>query len=247
MLHALLHHKLDELTPEPQRREDALTSTIFGTLVLLNAWHVLAHWLGVGSELSTSDPSNTDCWFWPRLAFAEPDVVLRLGSSLVIVEAKYGSGLTDLVPSEEENVDLCDQLVRQYKSITTHLDERVRYAETLERAIAECRLIQLFIIDARRQRRAQREWEESKGRLPPEADLRIITWQDLFRVLRDQKILQERWPRDLRSYLQLCGLDTFEGIGRNLIGPEDIIHIRLWREQEDYGRWGHCLGRPLCR
>ena len=32
MLHAVLHHKLDETTPEPQRLEDALTSTVFGTL-----------------------------------------------------------------------------------------------------------------------------------------------------------------------------------------------------------------------
>ena len=32
MLHAVLHHKLDETTPEPQRLEDAITSTVFGTL-----------------------------------------------------------------------------------------------------------------------------------------------------------------------------------------------------------------------
>ena len=41
MLHAVLHHKLDETTPEPQRLEDALTSTVFGTLVMTDACDVL--------------------------------------------------------------------------------------------------------------------------------------------------------------------------------------------------------------
>src|SRR5206468_3570724 len=99
MLHALLHHKLDELIPEPQRREDALTSAAFGTLVLVNAWDMLARWLGVSDDQPVS--ANSDCWFWPRLAFAEPDVVLRLGGSLVVVEAKYRSGRNDLVPAED--------------------------------------------------------------------------------------------------------------------------------------------------
>ena len=45
MLHAVLHHKLDETTPEPQRLEDALTSTVFGTLVMTDACDVLAAWL----------------------------------------------------------------------------------------------------------------------------------------------------------------------------------------------------------
>jgi len=38
MLHALLHGKLDEAEPMPQRFEDVLTSTVFGTLVFAEAW-----------------------------------------------------------------------------------------------------------------------------------------------------------------------------------------------------------------
>jgi len=121
MLHALLHRKLDELVPEPQRREDALTSAAFGTLVLVNAWDMLARWLGVSDEqpASTADLWNSDCWFWPRLAFAEPDVVLRLRDVLVVVEAKYQSGRNDLAPAEDGDADLCDQLV--YRFIETYL------------------------------------------------------------------------------------------------------------------------------
>jgi hypothetical protein len=121
------------------------------------------------------------------------------------------------------------------------VEARVRYAEPLEHAIAECRLVQVFVIDSRRQRRARREWEESKGRLPREADLRIVTWQDLFRLVNDPRFLQNRWAIDLRSYLQVCGLDTFEGVGRHLAGPNDVTRIRHWREPHDYGRWQNAV------
>lgn len=245
MLHALLHNKLDELIPEPQRREDALTSAAFGTLVLVDAWDILARWLRVSEQpASTAGLWNSNCWFWPRLAFAEPDVVLRLGDFLVVVEAKYRSGRNDLVAAEEGDADLCDQLVRQHRSITEPVDSRVRYAEPIEHAIAECRLVQVFVSDSRRHRRARREWEESKRRLPLEAILRFVTWQDLFKLLNDPQVLQNRWAMDLCSYLQVCGLDSFEGIGRHLAGPEDLTRIRQWREQDDYGRWQHAVA-PL--
>ena len=41
MLHALLHGKLQESNPEPERLEDALTSAVFGTLIWVEAWDVL--------------------------------------------------------------------------------------------------------------------------------------------------------------------------------------------------------------
>ena len=96
MLHALLHGKLDLELPEPHRREDALTSIVFGTLRMVEAWDVLANWLDV-EPLSSGQEGTVACWFWPRLAGAvEPDVVLRLGDTLVVVEAKYRSGRHDL-------------------------------------------------------------------------------------------------------------------------------------------------------
>jgi hypothetical protein len=138
---------------------------------LINASDLLTQWLGIPSVIADG-PSTNDCWFWPRLASAEPDVVLRLENWLIVVEAKYRSGRNDVVPNEEDDVDLCDQLVRQYESITRPVDKRVRYEETLERAIAECKLVQFLVIDGSR-RRARREWEESKQRLP-KADLRLM-------------------------------------------------------------------------
>jgi hypothetical protein len=230
MLHAVLHGKLDESIPEPQRLEDALTSTVFGTLVWVDAWDILAHWLGVACAAPSSASSNPvrECWFWPRMALAEPDVVLRLGDVLVVVEAKYRSGRHDLVTLNEAEESLSDQLFRQHGCVTTPLDRRPRYADAIERAIKECHLIQVFVVDARRLRRARREYEQSKERLPPGACLELVTWQSLFRLIRESRLSPPRWAIDLRAYLELSGLDTFEGIGRRVTDDHDVPRISRW-------------------
>jgi len=176
MLHAVLHGKLEETIPEPQRLEDALTSSVFGTLMWLDAWDVLARWLGVPFDdcPGNGELSSRECWLWPRMAFAEPDVVLRLGNTLVVIEAKYGSDRHDLIAAsddDDDDKDRCDQIVRQYRCIAEPLSHRVLYAEPIEQAIRECRLMQVFLVDARRQRRARRELEQSKALLPTEASL----------------------------------------------------------------------------
>jgi hypothetical protein len=125
MLHALLRRKIDESIPEPQQIEDALTSTVFGTLALVGAWKTLATWLDVKWSPRDSAPAITDCWFWPRLAFAEPDVVLRFGDTLVVVEAKYRSGRHDLTATDRADEDLCDQILRQHRSMTLPAGSRV--------------------------------------------------------------------------------------------------------------------------
>jgi hypothetical protein len=165
------------------------------------------------------------------MALAEPDVVLRLGNTLVVIEAKYRSGRHDLLAVNDE--DICDQLVRQHHSVTKPLSLRVRYAEPIERAIRECRLVQVFVVDARRQRRARRELEQSKKRLPAEATLRLVTWQSLFRLLNSKDAANHRWRADLSAYLQLSGLDTFDGISRDLAPNEDSQTIQGWRSGSD--------------
>lgn len=232
MLHAQLHRKLDESIPEPQRLEDALTSTVFGTLVLVDAWDVLARWLSVDSMPPMSELAMPvgECWFWPRMALrTEPDVIMRLGDVLVVVEAKYRSGRHDLAPAGDAEEDLCDQLLRQHQCVMTPPESRPRYAEPIELAIKECRLVQAFVVDARRQRRARREYKESKQRLPPGACLELITWQRLFRLLNDPALASRRWAADLRAYLELCGLDTFEGIGRGIAVSDLMRQVLDWR------------------
>lgn len=44
MLHAELHGKLDDTASGLERREDILTSTVFGTLLVAGATEVLVDW-----------------------------------------------------------------------------------------------------------------------------------------------------------------------------------------------------------
>jgi hypothetical protein len=245
MLHALLHRKLDESIPEPQRLEDALTSTVFGTLVWVDAWNMLARWL-LPASASTGGLAAADCacWFWPRLAFAEPDVVLRLGNVLVVVEAKYRSGRHDrMALSEEAELTLCDQLELQYRCITTPRDRRRPYSEPLERAIRECALIQAFIVDRSRMRRATSELAESRLLLP-NATVNLVTWQDLFRLLNHSSTEPARWSTDLLSYLQIIGLDTFAGISSPTAPSVMLGWIPRWRAQSARSGLRHAVA-PL--
>ena len=163
--------------------------------------------------------------------------MLRFGNTLVIIEAKFGSGRHDLPPANDDDEDRCDQLVRQYLCITEPLSRRTRYAEPLERAVPRVpQLMQVFVVDARRQRSARRELEQSKKRLPTGASLQLVTWQSLFRILKAEDTAIHRWRADLSAYFQLSGLDTFDGISHNLAPTEDFQTIQSWWSGFDRAR-----------
>ncbi len=234
MLHALLHGKLDESNPEPQRLEDALTSTVFGAIFWAEDCKLLETWLGIPPRSSQRTPA-IEYWFWPRLAEAEPDVVFRLGNVLVVVEAKYHSDRHDKAPKPEEDKCVGDQLVRQYWSIARPISERAGYVEAIECAIRECQLIQLYVVDAGR-RRARREIEESRRLLPPNTTLNLVTWQSLYQVLNVKNAANQGWRSDLAGYLRRCGLEIFSGVSRCLPPENELLHIRNWSMRNAFPR-----------
>jgi hypothetical protein len=226
MLEALLRGKLAATVPEPQRLEDALTSTIFGTLLMVNATGVLEAWLArSGGETGPGgtppgDAGAAEAWFWPGLLRVEPDIVLRLGRRLYVIEAKYRSGRHDAVPAEEdetgEDLPPWDQLHRQHAAIDAIRRGTGRGPDGVLKAVTECSVRLIFLVDRRRIHVARREYAESLRRLPPGADLQLLTWQDLYRVLRDQVHPGpgHRWATDLLRYLEVLGLDAFCGVAR---------------------------------
>lgn len=247
MLHALLHNKLDETTPEPQRLEDTLTSTVFGTLTLVGAGDVLAKWLQLakcidGSRDCTPMSEIRGIWFWPRLALAEPDVVIRLGDQLFVIEAKFRSGRHDTthpdakVPTDNEPI--ADQLHRQWASLQPEHVERVHYPHNLREAIAQCSLTLIYVVDARRRRRAEREFRESAGRLPPSAILRLLTWQSLDELLASDDQAASCWSAALRQYFELIGLQGFTGVHRSLQAHDMKPEVaRAWNiDAQAFGR-----------
>ncbi len=231
MLHALLQGKLDPTVAEPQRREDVLTSTVFGTLVLVEAWELLGEWLQL-PELSDGPDAEYECWFWPHLpGGVEPDVVLRLGGTVVVVEAKYRSGRHDLSFDEEYEDKPVDQILRQYNGASRLRDKRSTHPDALEQAVQECQLRQAFLVDARKIRRARREYSESRGRLPYAARERfgLVTWQELYGRLLKPEWSRRRWAADLKTYLEECGLASFQGIKRDAAEARQLTRLSEWR------------------
>ena len=254
MFHALLHGKLDPFRPEPQRIEDALTSAVFGSLVWVEGWDLLRRWLYPTLIVPRRPFVDRDCWFWPRLSSlggtVEPDVVLRLDDILVVVEAKLRSSRHDLPDrTTEEEIAPRDQLVRQYHSVATPVAERSHYVETLERAIAECRLVQVYVVDARRVHRARHECAESRELLPSGACLEVVTWQSLFRLLNGPDLRGARWATDLRAYLALADLDAYQGIRSDTAEPARTQPAVQWRSRSlAFGLHGGAVmtqGQPL--
>lgn len=240
MLHAVLHHKLDETTPEPQRLEDALTSTVFGTLVMTDACDVMTAWLSRAKRVDgTREPVQAQhidgIWFWPRLALAEPDVVLQLGDQLFVIEAKYHSGRHDLAGGDGDATDgeppITDQLHRQWLSISDSVTDHEGYPDDLRRAIATCRKALIYVVDGRRSHRAWRQFRESIDHLPYDADCRLLTWQSLHEVIASAVLPPEprRWHALLCDYLQHLGLEGFIGLRSHSHGrSSDFTAATRW-------------------
>jgi hypothetical protein len=222
---------LDELDPEPERLEDVLTSAVCGSLAWTRSIPIMREWLRIGG----GDDEPFLYWFWPRLHGVEPDVLLRIGATLVAVEAKLDSGLHDKEMEEDDPPG--NQLYQQHLALTTRRQERRRYPEDLESALVECEIVQAYVVDARNIRKATGEVTRS-AKLLPRPPL-LVTWQELFRLLERQHGVGQ-WSADLRAYLARRGLDTFHGIARprSLLTAAETLR---WRPTSERHRWSGWL------
>jgi hypothetical protein len=224
MIQALLRKKLDPLAPEPERREDCVTSTVFGTLAMVQRWALMAEWLGA-ADSPHSKPATGEIWFWPSLATRSrttiPDVCVRIGKTLFVIEAKVGSGLSRphwrVEPGSE----------------TARAPDRLGWNPDLARAVDTCRVQQVFLVDARTIARNQKEMEDSR-RDAPQMTIGLATWQDLDRRLR-RADGRELWRVTLRDFLEYAHLSAFDGF-RNVPHPRgSLLHWGRRRKAGPYG------------
>jgi hypothetical protein len=232
---AVLHGKLDETIPEPQRREDALTSTIFGTLMMVDARHLLAEWISSAIGIDRSPlgritaESQFDCWFWPRLREAEPDLLMRMDDRLFVIEAKFGAGKHDLSISVDGGDDqrVTDQLRREWLAVQRDRASESGYPPAIRAAIAKCQTTLLYVVNRRASHRAWKDLRESAKGLPPDADLRILAWQELYCLLNCRSM--DRWMTDLVRYIEMVELDAFVGFGRRPLDATTGRQLLIWR------------------
>ncbi|MFT3695693.1 MAG: hypothetical protein QM831_21325 [Kofleriaceae bacterium] len=218
MLHAELHGKLSsDIGDGAERLEDVLTSTVFGTLFAASAWKIVADWLSRARRGTDTIPqvefSNdaVDYWFWPWLGTAEPDLIVRIGATLVIIEAKYFSGKSGS-STPTELAASTDQLVREWCAIDIAADSS-GYDPRLREMVTEpaTRRILIYLVRRSRYARESAELEQSLAHAPG-ASMYLLTWEDLDEVLAPH--LHVRWASELSRYLERRRISAFRGFSR---------------------------------
>lgn len=234
MLHAELHGKLSsDVGDGAERLEDVLTSTVFGTLFAASAWHVVTDWLSRarrGADMIPPVESGndaTDYWFWPWLGTAEPDLVVRLGSTLVVIEAKYFSGKSGS-STPAEDADSTDQLVREWRAVGIAADSS-GYDPRLRELVTEpaTRRILIYLVRRSRYARELAELEQSLAQSPG-ASMYLLTWEDLDEVLAPHTHV--RWANELSRYLERRRLSAFRGFRRAFASVPSKL-LRAWKSQ----------------
>ena len=260
MLHAELRGKS---APEDQYGEDALTSTVFGTLFTAGdaGASALSAWLARARPADAATPAwwpirgVRDYWFWPRLREAEPDLVIELDGALVIVEAKFlssksggGGPPAELAGSDDEGARVSDQLLREWRSLLPRAERgalRGVGGHGLLEASARCeRRALVYLVKRSHAVKAERELAaslEAAGAMLPRPTLYLLHWEHLDEVLTAAALAGPvpRWHRELRAFLGHRGISAFRGFGTAIRRDEvaDLAPILAWRRS-----W-----RPACR
>lgn len=112
------------------RLEDLLTSDVFGPLRYLPFTEGL--FCVLGKARLYIDPDTTfyakfgknrlhepevEVEFWPRTGCSEPDVLVKFGDHLVVIEAKYLSGKSGDFDPENAETASSDQLAREFRDL----------------------------------------------------------------------------------------------------------------------------------
>ena len=244
MLHAELHGKLDPAATDLSRREDILTSTIFGTLLLADKGpEVLCQWLSCARRFEPdgrlgdpiprlSSDHQVSYWFWPSLTEAEPDLLLRIGDRLFVIEAKYHAsmGQGDDADEEPEGDDeqrqslSANQLARQWRSCRVASARFSGYPSDLQSAIAGCELTLVYLVSAGHHARSMAELRASWSEIVPASGqpprLCLLTWQDLHQMLvlesRHAPPSPRRWVGEIALLLARRDLAAFMGFAQSL-------------------------------
>jgi hypothetical protein len=250
VLHAELHGKLDPRAPDLERREDVLTSTTFGTLLIAHSTDLLIAWLnrarrlGPDGRLLKPDFGLEDApvafWFWPPLGNVQPDLVLRIGSRLILIEAKYESRKGGGSTAETDSTFTTDQLVREWQAIQSNATGIEWYPADLRTAIQTTEPQLIYLVSARRIAVARREVRQSRdqirGTTGKEPAMWLLTWQDLHEVLTrrwNERPHVSSWVFDLARLLsERRQLAAFLGFGEaSMRFTSHSETIRAWADE----------------
>ena len=255
MLHAELRGKA---SPEDTYAEDALTSTVFGTLFAVGeaAVPVLRAWLAKARPADEATPAwptiagVDNYWFWPRLRAAgdaggevEPDLVIECDGLLVVIEAKFLSGKSGRAAErEDQQAAIADQLVREWRSVVpvpgaASAPPGTARRDGLAPAIARCaRRVLVYLVKRSHAVKAEHELAASlaaAGALAPRPAFYLLHWEHLDEVLTAASLVGvvPRWQQELRALLYRRGIAAFRGVGAAIDRDRvaDLGQLVAWR------------------
>ncbi len=229
-MHAELHGKLSSEASDADRREDILTSTVFGMLFATEAWRVLLKWIGrargreSAPKIGYAVGDEQSYWFWPQMDNAEPDLVIEMGAALLVIEAKYFSGKGGTQVADPAGF-VHDQLAREWRACLPAADHRA-YPERLRCALAssDTEVSLIYLVRRSRWARERQALEISLSHVP-EARMFLLTWEDLDETLAAEP--ESRWVLELRSYLARRDLAAFRGF-RSCFDHELNVTLSAW-------------------
>ena len=221
VLHAEIHGKLGRDALEHERIEDALTSSVWGTLFVADAWEVVHEWVArardvAGNRAPPTDLVSEDHWyyFWPRLHEAEPDLLVRIGAVLFVIEIKYGARLSGVGVDEAGMVQ--DQLARQWRSVAPDQEHIHHYPREIREEIQKTtRRCVVYLVSARAAARSSREIIGSSA-LVPDAPILLLFWEELHAILLDRVRTApnhgQQWTHELLKLLERRDLRAYAGV-----------------------------------
>ena len=224
------------------RMEDLLTSDVFGPLRYLPFAEGLLCVLGkaklytdpdttldakIGADFSDCTDEPEVC-FWLRMENSEPDVLIKWGSHLVMIEAKYLSGKSGDSDSGDAESATPDQLAREFHDLSVYKGKFPN--RTLIYLTAHSTLPQDDLESSCKA--VGKESEENKKKF--EQNTYWLSWFDVRNAVEDLSGKQKDPHRelvldDISCLLHQKGFRGFEGFGKIEIAkvppaPENIFY-----------------------
>jgi len=202
--------------------EDTLTSTAFGNLLYLGDEYV-REFLGKAKNLDKEEFSDKflgdldKVTFWPHDYGDEPDIVMHFSKAIVIVEVKFGSGITEApfqIITDDGNVE-------NKKGQITRYYFKVEKNESGRKDIYGVFLTSHPVMPI--------EFEKEIEKMDSAKSQRFfwLSWRELYQIceglLNDSLSWQtKRIAKDLCLFLDKLGLRKFKGFSADVLGLEDF-------------------------
>jgi hypothetical protein len=214
--------------------EDPLTSSVFETIEVMDRELGLGKVLKEATDDAFSSRQLVEAKFdyWPRdqKAFGdrtEPDLIITVGDTLFLLEAKYHSGL-----GKGDNDDK-DQIKREYRGGMA----LVKHESTLSRFRLICVVGDVSVLDDIARFRDQTghdvdtlQWQQIHRIMAEIEELPDIDWRDRILATRCKELLESRRMASFRGFQHLEAYRQAEGFYGEVFTFANMLLGRLNKE-----------------